>query len=177
MKNFFEVNFHNSEKLHELHNSLPSLPERKTIENVEKLVTTLHYKTKYVIHIINLKQELNHGSIFKKFHWVIRFNSKAWLKPYNNMNCKLRQKSKMCFQNFIFKLMNNAVFGTLWKMWKKHRNIKLVIIKMRRNFLISELNRHTIKFFMENLIAIEMRKTQILINRPVHLGLSMLDLI
>ena len=64
MKNFFEVNFHNSEKLHELHNSLPSLPETKTIENVEKLVTTLHYKTKYVIHIINLKQELNHGSIF-----------------------------------------------------------------------------------------------------------------
>ena len=48
---------------------------------------------------------------------------------------------------------------------------------MRRNFLISELNRHTIKFFMENRIAIEMRKTQILINRPVHLGLSMLDLI
>ena len=60
---------------------------------------------------------------------------------------------------------------------RKHGNIKLVTTKRRRNYLVSEPNYHTIKFFIENLLAIEMRKTQILINQPVYLCLSVLDLI
>ena len=51
------------------------------IEKIEKLVTNLHDKTEYVIHIRNLKQALNHGIILKKVHRVIKFNQKAWLKP------------------------------------------------------------------------------------------------
>ena len=60
---------------------------------------------------------------------------------------------------------------------RKHGNIKLVTTKRRRNYLVSDPNYHTIKFFIENLLAIEMRKTQILINQPVYLCLSVLDLI
>ena len=59
---------------------------------------------------------------------------------------------------------------------RKHRDIKLVTIERRRNYLVSELNYHTTKFFTESLLAIEMRKTQILLNRPVYLRLSILDL-
>ena len=59
------------------------------IEEVEKLATNLHDKTEYVIHIRNLKQALNHGLILKKVHIVIKFNQKAWLKPYIDMNIKL----------------------------------------------------------------------------------------
>ena len=56
------------------------------IEKVEKLVTNLHDKTEYVIHMRNLKQALNHGLILKKLHRVIKFNQKAWLKPYIHIN-------------------------------------------------------------------------------------------
>ena len=59
---------------------------------------------------------------------------------------------------------------------RKHRNIKLVTTERRRNYLVSERNYHTTKFFTENLLATEMRKIQILINKPVHFGLSKLDL-
>ena len=59
---------------------------------------------------------------------------------------------------------------------RKQRNIKLVITERRRNYLISEPNFHTTKFFTENLLAIEMRKTQILMNKLVYLRLSILDL-
>ena len=59
---------------------------------------------------------------------------------------------------------------------RNHRNIKLVTTERRRNYLVSEPNYHTTKFFTENLLAIEMRKTQILMNKPVYLGLSILDL-
>ena len=64
---FLEVDVQYPEKLYELHNGLPFLPERMKIEKVEKLVTNIHDKTEYVFHIKNSKQALNHGLIFKKF--------------------------------------------------------------------------------------------------------------
>ena len=51
-----EVHVQHLEKLHELHNDLSLSPERMKIEKGEKLVASLHDKTKYVIHIRNLKK-------------------------------------------------------------------------------------------------------------------------
>ena len=108
---FLQVHVQNPEKLHELHNDLSFLPERIKIEKVERLVTNLHEKTEYVIHIRNLKQALNHGLILKKVHRMIKFNEKVWLKPYIDMNTKKRQTSKNNFEkDFFLKLMNNVVF-------------------------------------------------------------------
>ena len=61
---FLEVDVQYPEKLHELHNDLLFLPERMKIEKVKKLVIHLYDKSKYVIHIRNLKQALNHGLDF-----------------------------------------------------------------------------------------------------------------
>ena len=61
---YLEFDVQYPEKLHELHNDLPFLPERMKIERVEKLVTNLQDKTEYFIRIKNLKQALNHGLIF-----------------------------------------------------------------------------------------------------------------
>ena len=93
-----------------------------------------------------------------------------------DINTKLRQKAKNNFEEDFFKLMNNAVFGKTVENVKKHRNIKLVTTEKRRNYLVSEPNCHTAKLFTENLLAIEMIKIQILMNKPVYLGLSILDL-
>ena len=112
----------------------------------------------------------------KKVHRVIKFNQNAWLKPCIDKNTKLRQKAKNNFEKDFFKLMNNAVFGKTMENVRKHRNTKLVTTERRRNYLISEPNYHTAKFFTENVLAIEMRKTQILMNKSVYLGLSILDL-
>ena len=60
-----EVDIQYPEKLQELHDDLPILPERMKIEKVEKLLTNLHDKIECVIHIRNLKQVLNHGLILK----------------------------------------------------------------------------------------------------------------
>ena len=64
---FLAVEVQYPEQLHELHNDLPFLPETMKIKKFEKLVTNLHDKTEYFIHIRNLKQALNHGLIWKKF--------------------------------------------------------------------------------------------------------------
>ena len=95
-------------------------------------------------------------------HQVIRFNQKAWLKPYIDLNTELRKKAKNGFENFFFRLMNNAVFGNTMENERKHRDIKLITTKVRRNDLVSELNYYQKKFFSEHLLVIEMRKTQML---------------
>ena len=64
------------------------------IGKVEKLVANLRDKTEYVIHIINLKQALNHGLVLKKVHKMIGINQNAWLKPYIGRNTNLRKKEK-----------------------------------------------------------------------------------
>ena len=70
--------------------------------------------------------------------------------------------------------MNNAAFGKTMENVRKHRGIKLATTERRRNCLVSETNYHTTNFFTENLLAMEMRKTEILINKLVYLGLLIL---
>ena len=72
--------------------------------------------------------------------------------------------------------MNNVFFGKTMKNVRKHRDIKLVVTtERRRNYLLSEANYHTTKFFTENVLVIEMKKAKILMNKPVYLRLSILE--
>ena len=63
--------------------------------------------------------------------------------------------------------MNNTVFGKTMENLRKHRYVKLVTTKRWRNYLASEPNYHTATFFKKNLLAIELKKTEILLNKPV----------
>ena len=85
------------------------------------------------------------------------------------------KKQKVILRKTFSKQMNNAVFGKAMENVRRHRNIKLLTRKRWRHCLVSEPNHHT-KFFTENLLAIEMIKTQVLMTKPVYLGLSVLDL-
>ena len=92
------------------------------------------------------------------------------------MNTKLRQKAKYNFEKDYFKLMNNAVFWKAMENMRKHGNFTLVTTERRSNYLVSESNYHTTKFFTENMLAIEMRKTQMFMNKLVYSGLPTLNL-
>ena len=125
---FLEVDVQYLEKLHELHNDLTFLLERIKIEEVQKLVANLHDKAEYVIHIRYLKQALSDELVLKKVYRVIKFNQNAWLKPYIDMNTDLREDE----------ILNNAIFGKTMENARKHRDIKLVTRKKRRNYLVPE---------------------------------------
>ena len=92
------------------------------------------------------------------------------------MNTKLKTEEKKDFGKGFFKLMNNSVFGKTMENVRNHRDIKLVTTNERRNKLVSEPNYHTTKHFSENLLAIEMRKTKVMMNKPVYLGQAILDI-
>ena len=92
------------------------------------------------------------------------------------MNTKYRKNAKNDFEKDFFKSMNNAVFGKTMENVRMHRDIKLVTTDKRRNRLVSEPNYHTTKWFPENLLAIEMEKTKVKMNKSIYLRLSILEI-
>ena len=70
--------------------------------------------------------------------------------------------------------MNNAVFGKTMEKLRKHSDIKLITTERKRNYLVSKPIYHASKFFTKKLLAREMKKTEILMNKLIYLGLSML---
>ena len=72
--------------------------------------------------------------------------------------------------------MINSVFGKTMENLRKHRDVKLVTTDEKRSKLMSEPNNHTRKRFSENLLAVEMKKTKVKMNKPVYLGMSILDI-
>ena len=92
------------------------------------------------------------------------------------MNTRLRKEAKSEFEKDFFKLMNNSVFGKTMENVRKHRDIKLVTTEEKRIKLVSESNYHLTKHFSKNMLAIEMKKTQVRMNKPVYLAMSMLDI-
>ena len=98
------------------------------------------------------------------------------MKSYIEKNTKLRINAKSEFEKTFYKLMNNSVYGKTMENIRKHRDIELVTNHARRKKLASEHNYHTCKYFSENLIAIEMRKTKIHMRKPVYIGQAVLDI-
>ena len=92
------------------------------------------------------------------------------------MNTKPRSDALEDFKKDFFKLMNNSVFGKTMENVPNHRDIKLVTKNRKRNKLVSEPNYHTSKHFSEDLMAIEMRKTKVVMSKPVYLGQAILDI-
>ena len=163
-------------QLQNLHSDLPFLPERMVVNKTKKLICNLQDKKDYVVHINVLKQALDHGLKLIKVHQVIEFDQEVWLKEYINFNTELRKKATNDFEKYFFKLMNNAVFGKTMQNVRKYRNIKLVKTDKKRNKLVSEPNFHTMKLIDDNLAIIEMRKVKVKMNKPIYLGLSILDI-
>ena len=163
-------------KLHNLHSDFPFLPERMVINNTKKLVRNLNDKKNYIVHINVLKQALDHGLKLKKVHRVIEFEQEAWLKEYIDVNTELRKKANNDFEKDFFILMNNAVFGKTMENVRKYRDIKLVKFDKKRNKLVSEPNFYAMKLIDNNLAIIEMKKVKVKMNKPIYLGLSILDI-
>ena len=131
----FVVDVEYPKNLHKLHSDLPFLPERMKINKCTKLVCNLNDKKNYPVHVLALKQALNHGFKLTKVHRVIEFRQEYWLKPYIDMNTELRMNAKNDFEKDFFKLMNNAFYGKTMENPRNRRDIRVVTTDKRRSIL------------------------------------------
>lgn len=173
---FLEVDLEYPKELHDLHNDYPVAPEPLEVNKVYKLIPNLGHKTKYIIHYKNLKHYISLGLRLKKIHRGISFRESVWLKPYIDLNTNLRAKATNDFEKDFFKLMNNSVFGKTMENIRNRVDIHLVTNERDAKKLISKPNFKHRNTFCENLAAIHMKKTKLVFNKPVYLGMTILDL-
>ena len=173
-----EVDIEYPEILHNLHNDYPLCPEKVKCKNgVEKLIPNLRNKKKYVLHYKNLIQCLDMGLKVTHIHRGIKFVESEWMKPYIEKNTNLRTKAKNNFEKDFFKLMNNSVFGKTMENIRNRVDVKLVNTKEKLRKLVAKPNlKSPPKIFSEHLVSVHMKKTSLTMNKPVYLGMCILEL-
>ena len=173
-----EVDLEYPENLHDLHNDYPLCPEKVKCKNgVEKLIPNLRDKKKYVLHYKNLIQCLDMGLKINHIYRGIQFVESEWMKPYIDKNTNLRAKAKNNFEKDFYKLMNNSVFGKTMENIRNRVDVKLVNTEEKLRKLVAQPNlKGPPKIFSENLLSVHMKKTSLTMNKPVYLGMCILDL-
>ncbi|XP_072022976.1 uncharacterized protein [Amphiura filiformis] len=171
-----EVDLEYPKELHDHHNDYPLAPERLLVNKVEKLIPNLNNKKKYVVHHEALKQYLELGLKLTKIHRGIKFREEAFMKSYIDKNTRLRTKAKSEFEKDFFKLMNNSVFGKTMENIRNRVNVHLVTSLAKIRKLTSKPNYDRYTIFDENLVAVHMKKIKLYFNKPIYLGMSILDI-
>ena len=171
-----EVDLEYPEELHDLHNEYPLAPEKVKVGNVEKLIPNLNNKKKYTLHCENLKLYEKLGLKITKIHKGVKFYEEDFMKQYIELNTKLRTKGKNDFEKDFFKLMNNSIFGKTMENVTNRVDIQLVSREEKSVKLFSKTNFDKRTIFSEDLIAVHMHKKKVVLNKPIYLGMSILDL-
>ena len=131
----------------------------------------------YFVHYRNLQLYLKLGMKLKKVHRTLEFNQECWMEPYIRMNTEFGKQAKNDFEKNFYKLMNNTVFGKTMENLRKRVDVKIVrsngmrkIRKLTANPLFAGY-----ALFSNNLAGISMRKEKVLFNKPVYVGMAILD--
>ncbi|XP_022802285.1 uncharacterized protein LOC111339828 [Stylophora pistillata] len=163
-------------ELYDYFNDYPPAPENLLIGKVHKLVCTLNEKKRYIVHHETLKLYMSLGIEIGKIHRIIKFKESPWMKKYIDLNTELRAKADNDFEKDFFKLMNISVYGKTMENIRKRVDVRLVNSEDKAKKLVNKVNFKHCTIFSENLCAVEMRKTQITFNKPLYLGMCILDL-
>ena len=167
--------------LHDTHKDLPFCPEHRVPPGSKdkKLLTSLYKKNRYVIHYRSLKHALNHGLILTRIHRVLQFHQSRWMEPYIDLNSNKRKHSKNNFEKNLYKLLNNAVFGKTMENQRNHVEVKLVTHwdgRYGAEALIARPNFKSCANFGDDVVAVELAVTDIYLNKPIYVGMSVLDI-
>ena len=191
-----EVDLKYPDELHELHNDYPLAPEKLTVTNdilssycksiadkynikvgdIKKLIPNLGNKTKYVVHYKHLQLYLSLGMKLTKIYRVLQFKQSNWMKKYIDLNTKKRMNATNDFEKDFFKLMINSVYEKTLENLRKRINVRFV--NNKKDFL-KYTTRPTYvnhKLFNKNFAAIHEIKQVLVLNKPIYVGFTVLDL-
>ncbi|XP_071652823.1 uncharacterized protein [Temnothorax longispinosus] len=176
-----EVDLAYPRELHDAHADLPFCPmrDKPPEKRCDKLLATLCDKLRYVLHYRNLQQCVKHGLRVTKIHHALRFAQSPWLRGYIELNTELRTRASNDFEREMYKLMNNAVFGKTMENVQDHVDVRLVTCWDERygaEAIIAKPNFHSRSVFAEDLMAVELRRLEVRLNKPIYVGMSILEI-
>ncbi|KAF0712286.1 Uncharacterized protein FWK35_00028371, partial [Aphis craccivora] len=174
----YEVDVMYPEELHDLHNDLPFLPQNGVPvgSKVTKLMATFESKKNYIVRYRSLQQAIKNGLIVNKVHRVIQFNQSAWLAEYIKLNTEMKKRALNDFEKDFFKLMNNAIFGKTMEQVRRRIKVELVSSDDRLRKLLNKTTFKHATAYNENLSAIKLENKIIKFDKPIYIGLAVLDI-
>ena len=195
-----EVDLHYPWQLHDMHNDLPLAPNHKHIQESEvserskrtleinghkfnkksmKLCSEFNDRVRYVVDVRNLQYYLSKGLVLTKVHRVLGFAQKAWMKAYVESASHMRaQKGISEFEKSFWKLSVNSVFGKqMENIRKRFQPMKFVTNGKQHAALVRKNNYAGLEVkYSDNLMSVMMRKTEVTLNKPIAIGMTVLDL-
>ena len=183
-------------ELHELHNDYPLAPEKLEVSKdmlsdyclniaekcgvkvgeVAKLIPNLRDKSCYVLHYRTLQLYVSLVMAVEKIHRIMKFKQSNWLKSFVMFNTAKRMNVANEFEKAFFKLIINSVYGKTMENVRKTVNVKL--INNENNYLkvVSRPSFVSQKILDKNLVAVHKIKPVLLLNKPIYVGFSILEL-
>src|SRR6185295_17486605 len=155
--------------------------DKGRFSETKKLVPHLGIREDYVIHYQELQYYVKLGLVVDEVNEIMSFKQSNWLAPYIDFNTKLRQKSVNDFERDFFKLMNNSVYGKTMENVRKYQDVKIMSLngdddekKFRK-----KIRKPSFKYarqFSDTLIGAHMGKADVILNKPIIVGASVLGL-
>jgi hypothetical protein len=143
---------------------------------VNKLIPNLYNKTKYVTHYQNLKLFWQLGLKITKLHRVLQFEQKPFLQDYIMFNTNMRSQTKLDYEKDLFKLFNNAIFGKTMENVEKRIDVRLINDENTFMKHVCKPYYKSSKIFSNNLCAIHLNKTEVIYDKPIGVGYTILEL-
>lgn len=174
-----DINYPNH--LHDLHNDYPFLCQKRRVNESkhEKLILDLNDKKKNTLHYLTLQMAISNGLELKKIHRILRFEQSKWLKPFIDYNTEKRKNAKNEFDKTLYKLFTNTIYGKSIENVRKRCNAKMMNQYNGRYGLkvhIAKPNFKKLTIFNENLVIVEMLKTEIVLDKPIAIGVCVLEI-
>lgn len=183
---FFEVDIHTPIHLHTLLNDYPPAPEAASISSIlntkktgedTKLLLTLRDKTKYLVHYRLLQFYIKLGLEVTKIHSVLSFKQEHIFQAYIQLNADLRAANSLSdFKKAFYKFINNAIFGKTMESVRNRIDYKLVTDKEVHQKLVNSPRLKSERSIKPDLIGVEMSKNKVVLDKPIGIGFSILDL-
>uniref|UniRef100_T1IQ61 DNA-directed DNA polymerase n=1 Tax=Strigamia maritima TaxID=126957 RepID=T1IQ61_STRMM len=107
---------------------------------------------------------------------VLVFEQRNWIKSYIDFNIQQRQKATMDFAKGFWKLMNNSVFGKFMENLLNRVDIKLAQTEKKSRKLLASPRLKDFKIFNNDLVAFNLRKKYVYLNRPFYVDATILEI-
>ena len=191
-----EVDLGYPSEMHELHNDYPLAPEKLRVSknmlsdyclsiaekydvkvgDIAKLIPNLRDKSCYVLHYSTLQLYVLLGMVFEKIHRVLKFKQSDWLKSFVMFNTAKRMNASNEFEKTFFKLIINSVYGKTMENVRKRVNVKLINNENDYLKVVSRPSFVSQKILDKNLVAVHKIRPVLLLNKPIYVGFSILEL-